>query len=175
MKRLLREFSHEDAYCWFETHGVPLTTQEDECVFPQSQNSESVILCLKREAESAGVEIRTGCPVQSIERSDNGGLQLVFDEGATTPCLFDRVALTTGGAPRGEGHDWLSALGHKIEKPCPSLYTFNINTPYVDENNVMKYSKETIGYTIIDRLWEVMRTVAYNQIIVLPYNMLDEK
>ena len=39
----------------------------------------------------------------------------------------------------------------------------------------MKYSKETIGYTIIDRLWEVMRTVAYNQIIVLPYNMLDEK
>ena len=129
MKRLLREFSHEDAYRWFEEHGVPLTTQEDECVFPQSQNSESVILCLKREAESAGVEIRTGCPVQSIERSDNGGLQLVFDGGATTPCLFDRVALTTGGAPRGEGHDWLSALGHKIEKPCPSLYTFNINTP----------------------------------------------
>lgn len=64
-----------------------------------------------------------------------------------------------------------------IKDPLVFMYlnTFNINTPYVDKNNVMKYSKETIGYTVIDRLWEVMRTVAYNQIIVLPYNMLDEK
>ena len=37
MKRLLREFSHEDAYEWFEREGIPLTTQEDNCVFPVSQ------------------------------------------------------------------------------------------------------------------------------------------
>ncbi len=128
MKRLLREFSHEDAYRWFEAHGVPLTTQDDECVFPQSQNSESVILCLRREAEAAGVEVRTGCPVIAVRRREGEGLLLVYDETGERNELFDRVAITTGGAPRGEGHNWLSALGHKIEKPCPSLYTFNINT-----------------------------------------------
>lgn len=127
MKRLLREFSPKDAYRWFEERGVPLTTQEDECVFPQSQNSESVILCLKREAEAAGVEVRTGHSVQSVERNADGSLHLVFSGDASAGEDFHRVAITTGGAPRGEGHDWLSALGHKMEKPCPSLYTFNIN------------------------------------------------
>lgn len=33
MKRLLKGFSHTDAYEWFENEGVRLTTQEDECVF----------------------------------------------------------------------------------------------------------------------------------------------
>ena len=37
MKRLLKGFSHTDAYEWFENEGVRLTTQEDECVFPVSQ------------------------------------------------------------------------------------------------------------------------------------------
>ena len=35
MKRLMKTFSHEDTYRWFEQHGVPLVTQEDECVFPR--------------------------------------------------------------------------------------------------------------------------------------------
>ena len=37
MKRLLMEFSHEDAYGWFEREGIRLTTQEDNFVFPVSQ------------------------------------------------------------------------------------------------------------------------------------------
>lgn len=64
-----------------------------------------------------------------------------------------------------------------IKDPLIFMYlnTFNINTPYVDSEDVMKYYKETIGYRLIDRLWEAMRTVAYHQIIVLPYYLLDEK
>ena len=39
MKRLLREFSHKDAYEWFEREGIRLTIQEDNCVFPVSQDA----------------------------------------------------------------------------------------------------------------------------------------
>ena len=35
MKRLFNVFDYHDAYEWFERHGVPLVTQDDECVFPQ--------------------------------------------------------------------------------------------------------------------------------------------
>jgi predicted flavoprotein YhiN len=45
MKRLFRIFSPQDAYQWFEKHGVPLVTQSDECVFPQDQDSHAVIDC----------------------------------------------------------------------------------------------------------------------------------
>ncbi|HAH49915.1 MAG TPA: aminoacetone oxidase family FAD-binding enzyme, partial [Balneola sp.] len=33
---------------------------------------------------------------------------------------------TTGGSPRPEGFKWLRELGHNIEEPVPSLFTFNM-------------------------------------------------
>ena len=39
VKRLFKVFDYHDAYDWFEHHGVSLVTQDDECVFPMSQDS----------------------------------------------------------------------------------------------------------------------------------------
>ena len=127
LKKLLREFSHEDVYNWYEAHGVPLVTQEDECVFPQAQDSEAIIMCLTRNAKRAGVELRTSCGISSIVRTADDKLELALPEGRKE--VFDKVVLTTGGASRCEGYDWLKALGHKMESPCPSLFTFKINDP----------------------------------------------
>ena len=35
IKRLFNTFDYDDVYQWFEDHGVPLVTQEDNCVFPR--------------------------------------------------------------------------------------------------------------------------------------------
>lgn len=48
MKRLLREFSHEDTCAWFEREGVRLVTQEDQCVFPKSQDAMEIVNTLMR-------------------------------------------------------------------------------------------------------------------------------
>lgn len=50
MKRLFKTFDYHDAYEWFERHGVRLTVQEDQCVFPASQDSHTIINCLTHEA-----------------------------------------------------------------------------------------------------------------------------
>lgn len=126
MKRLLREFGPQDTFQWFEDNGVPLVTQEDECVFPRSQNSESIILCLRRAAADAGVEVLTAHAVRKVKEGIGGRLEVDFGD-AHAARTFDLVALTSGGAPHGEGHDWLAATGHKIAPPCPSLFTFNLN------------------------------------------------
>lgn len=57
MKRLMKTFSHEDTFKWFEKHGVQLVTQEDECVFPKAQDSHAIIDCLVRQANELGVTI----------------------------------------------------------------------------------------------------------------------
>ncbi|HCV15372.1 MAG TPA: aminoacetone oxidase family FAD-binding enzyme, partial [Rikenellaceae bacterium] len=49
MRRLLQEFGNKETIEWFESRGVPLVTQEDGCLFPESQNSESIINCFHRE------------------------------------------------------------------------------------------------------------------------------
>ena len=110
MKRLMKGFSQEDAYNWFERHGVRLTTQEDQCVFPMSQDSHTIINCFLAEARRHHIEIRTETKIGSLAQLSD----------------FDFIAVTTGGSPKGEGLRWLGDLGHEIAAPVPSLFTFQI-------------------------------------------------
>ena len=110
MKRLMNGFSQEDAYEWFERHGVRLTTQDDQCVFPMSQDSHTIINCFLAEARRYGIEIRTETKIDSLDQLSG----------------YDFIAVTTGGSPKAEGLRWLSDMGHTIELPVPSLFTFQI-------------------------------------------------
>lgn len=124
MKRLMKTFSHEDTYRWFEQHGVPLVTQEDECVFPKAQDSHAIINCLVRQANELGVTICCRHRLVNIHRMEDGRLKLEFENGAHR--VFHRTIITTGGSPNGRGLQYLAQLGHDIEPPVPSLFTFNI-------------------------------------------------
>lgn len=124
MKRLLKHFSHTDVYDWFEREGVALVTQDDECVFPASQDSQTVISCLTGLATRLGVRQQCGHSVMDIRRNADDTLHLCFANGREAD--FDRVAITMGGAPKGEGLQVFARLGHKIEQPVPSLFTFNV-------------------------------------------------
>lgn len=126
MKGLFKTFDYTDTYQWFEDRGIKLTTQADQCVFPASQDSESVILCLKREAQKNGVEIRTEHEVSKIEKLEDGRFRLSFRSKDKSPFYADRVAVTSGGTPLLKDLKHLQELGHEIEHPVPSLYTFNI-------------------------------------------------
>lgn len=110
MKRLMKGFSHEDAYEWFERHGVRLMTQDDHGVFPLSQDSHTIINCFLAEARRHGVEIRMESRIDSLEQLSD----------------YDFIAVTTGGSPKAEGLQWLADKGHEIVSPVPSLFTFQI-------------------------------------------------
>lgn len=129
MKRLFKVFDHEDAYRWFEAHGVPLTTQDDQCVFPKSQDSHSIINCLTGHAHRLGVKVMRSCSCSDIAPCEGEGFSLSFktEEGVRTE-RFDKVVVTTGGSPQRKGLDWLERLGHAISDPVPSLFTFSINS-----------------------------------------------
>ena len=111
LKRLFNVFNHQSAYGWFEVHGVPLVTQPDQCVFPAAQDSHAIIDCFLSLARRHHIEIRTSSKVSSLD--DVAG--------------YDFVAVTTGGSPKGEGLRWLADLGHEIEPPVPSLFSFAIH------------------------------------------------
>ena len=110
LKRLFRQFDYHDAYEWFERHGVRLTTQDDGCVFPASQDSHTIINCFLGEARRHDIKICTGVKVEALaDLSD-----------------YDYLAICTGGSPRAEGLRWLADAGHEIVPPVPSLFTLSI-------------------------------------------------
>jgi len=125
MKRLFKTFDYHDAYEWFESRGVELVTQDDECVFPRSQSSQSIIDCLTENARRLGVTIITHHALGQIVPREKC-LHLIFNNGQKEEDA-DRVIITTGGHPREDAFGYLKDLGHEITPPVPSLFTFNIN------------------------------------------------
>lgn len=124
MKRLFKQFDYHEVYKWFEDNGVPLVTQEDLCVFPKSQEASSVVNCLVNKARRLGVNVMTGYKLEKTIQTEDGRFMLYFKNGQTQ--IFDRVAITTGGSPNINDLNHLRELGHEIETPIPSLFTFNI-------------------------------------------------
>jgi len=127
LKKAFHTFSNKDTIRWFESRGVPLVTQSDNCVFPISQDSQSIIDCLLREAKRFRIEIAIGKGVRAITQFGDE-LEISFTNPEQTPQRFDKVIITTGGSPKKEGLKWLEKLNHKIENPVPSLFSFNMPT-----------------------------------------------
>ena len=124
LKRLFKRFDYNDAYQWFEAHGVRLVTQSDNCVFPFSQSSQTIIDCLTHTAQRLGVTICLKHTLTSIAKQQQGKIEVHFKDKPSR--TFDRVIITTGGSPRAVNLQYLEAIGNKIEMPVPSLFTFNI-------------------------------------------------
>lgn len=108
MKRLMKGFSQEDAYNWFERHGIRLTTQEDQCVFPMSQDSHTIINCFLAEAQRHSIVIRTETRIDSLDQLSDYGF----------------IAVTTGGMTT---QNTLMTQMIPIVPPVPSLFTFRID------------------------------------------------
>lgn len=127
-KELLGPFTRfhpRDTIAWFQSRGVTLKTEKDGRIFPTTDSSETIIQCLLGEAAKLGVEIQLRKRITSIEKTAEG-FQVEFKE--ENPLLCQALILATGSQP--SGHEWAKSLGHTIQDPVPSLFTFNIpNSP----------------------------------------------
>lgn len=121
-------FGPRDTIAWFEARGVTLKTEADGRMFPDTDDSATIIAALRTAADRAGVRLFTSMGVRSLARAAGGvGFDVIFtDDSAAT---FDRVLLATGGNKGSAGLAIAAALGHAIEPPVPSLFTFHIADP----------------------------------------------
>ena len=125
LKKAFNLFNNKDCVEWFESKGIPLVTQDDNCIFPVSQDSQTIIDCFLKECKRLGIEIQVGLAVKSINPKGEQ-FELDFDKNDVVSGTFDKLIVTTGGSPKRNGLDWLESLNHKIESPVPSLFTFNM-------------------------------------------------
>ncbi|WP_114781559.1 BaiN/RdsA family NAD(P)/FAD-dependent oxidoreductase [Botryobacter ruber] len=128
LKEAFKTFGARETISWFEKRGVALKAEADGRMFPVTDNSETIVDCLLREAGKAGVEVRTGVAVEHIApattpSADAPGFLLQLSNGKSLSA--DKVLVCTGGHPKSKSYDWLRELGHPVQEPVPSLFTFN--------------------------------------------------
>ena len=133
MKKLFHHFSPKDAYEWFEREGVRLVTQDDECVFPQSQDAMEIVLTLTSLMNRLGVNTLCGSKVSNIAKRDvcsdgNPLYSVTYTKAGNTHVMeADKVIVTTGGHPSPSGFDMLKGLDLEIVPPVPSLFSLCIS------------------------------------------------
>jgi predicted Rossmann fold flavoprotein len=123
VKKTFHQFFTTDTIEWFQTRGVVLKIEGDGRMFPASDSSETIIECLMKEVNKYKVEILLSKQVEKIEQFNGGFILTTADR-----CRLDAdyLCIATGGYPKTSMFDWLKDLGHSIEEPVPSLFTFNL-------------------------------------------------
>lgn len=124
----LHRFGPEETIEWFRARGVELWTQDDGRMFPTTDDSQTIIDCLEGAAAQAGVEVRTRSGIKSIARSETG-FTLETERGESLEAR--RVLIATGGTRVAAGARLAEQLGHTLEPPVPSLFTFKIDDPRI--------------------------------------------
>jgi predicted Rossmann fold flavoprotein len=123
LKKAFSQFDTTNTVEWFETKGIELKTEVDGRMFPITDNSQTIINCLTQQASDTGVSLEMQNAVLFIDRVENGFNLSLKDE---THVFVNKIIVATGGSPKLEGFEWLKELGHTIESPVPSLFTFNM-------------------------------------------------
>jgi len=117
------QFQALDTVEWFQKRGVELKTEDDGRMFPVTDDSATIINCLKTEAQKYHVTVKTRSRINKIVAAECGKYKLFIRN--EEPSVFDVVIIATGGSNRASTYGWLKDLGHSIEEPVPSLFTFN--------------------------------------------------
>ncbi len=121
------QFMTGDTMEWFENRGVPLKIEEDNRIFPESNNSQTIVDCLTESAKKVGVKLELNQNITRIEKIDSQ-----FEiETSKQMFIADKLLIASGSNSK----IWhlISKLGHKIIAPVPSLFTFNISDDRLKE------------------------------------------
>ena len=179
-------FQPADTIKWFEVHGVKLKTESDGRMFPVTDSSETIASCLREAAKNSGVKVHVGASLLKVEKNPRGGFRLeVRKAGVATegrdrnarvepsvalssskgrnkaevlPLQTKKLLIATGSDAKTR--EIIKSLGHAIEEPVPSLFTFNVKDERIEglagvavENVTLKMDALTQGGPILITHW----------------------
>jgi predicted Rossmann fold flavoprotein len=124
-------FQAADTVEWFESRGVRLKTEADGRMFPVTDSSETIAECLRLTAKKTGVDVRVGTGLLGVEKDSSNEFQLEIRNAARVFSIHTKKLLIATGSDR-KTLEIIQSLGHSVEKPVPSLFTFNLKDKRID-------------------------------------------
>jgi predicted Rossmann fold flavoprotein len=181
LKKAFHHFFTTDTIEWFKERGVETKTEADGRMFPASNESQTIIDCLLNEAAKykVGIEMNTDIKFISTENE-----KWILETAVGKRIDADYVCIAAGGAQKLSQSEWLIKLGHTVEPPVPSLFTFNMPQNGITklmglsvENAVVKIAGEKIQQSgpLLITHWgmsgpAVLKTSAYSAFLLANKN-----
>lgn len=121
LESIFRQFGVKETIEWFKNKGVKLKIESDGRMFPESNNSQTIIDCFLVESKKLKIDIEIGVTITSINIENEIFSLQTNDNQYLSKC----VVVATGGSNKMDGYTFLQPLGITILDPIPSLFTFN--------------------------------------------------
>jgi predicted Rossmann fold flavoprotein len=141
MRKAFYQFFATDTIQWFEERGVALHAESDGRMFPVTNQSQSVIDCLLKEADRYGVECRLSASVHQIKKNENSW-QVELDSGEVLRATY--ICIAVGGGNKESFFEWIRNLEHRIILPVPSLFTFQVPNHPITQLSGISVEKATV-------------------------------
>lgn len=119
-------FQPADTMQWFEERGVSLKVEQDNRVFPESDDSRTIIECFMTQARHLGILLQLQNGVEDF-RFEDGKCRIITTREEITSCS---LLIATGSSTRM--YELLASKGLQMVQPVPSLFTFNIKSPLLE-------------------------------------------
>ena len=139
-----QKFQAADTIKWFEDRGVNLKHESDGRMFPITDRSETIIDCFIKETNKHKVKLLNKKNVNAIKKLQDGRITLSINEDESF--IADSVLIATGSKPLG--YNLATALGHSITEIAPSLFTFKIDDPILENLSGTSFSNATLTLKI---------------------------
>jgi predicted Rossmann fold flavoprotein len=123
LKKAFHYFNTNDTIQWFAERKVELVAEADGRMFPSTNESQTIINCLLNEADRYAVKVLMQTDIKSIEKK---GETFILTSATHKEFVADELCIACGGFSKASMFHWLTMLGHTIETPVPSLFTFNM-------------------------------------------------
>lgn len=119
-----------DTVSFFEERSISLKTEQDGRMFPVSNSSQTIIDCFVNETKRLGIQVLKHSSVVGIQPIERNGKNIWEVTSIKKTYSCKKLLIATGSNPK----IWkmLEKLGHTIETPVPSLFTFNIKDERIE-------------------------------------------
>lgn len=140
LKGPFHTFCTGDVMEWFGERGVSLKIEEDGRVFPESDNSQTIIDCFLNEADNFNIKIIKQTIVQQLSKADD------FWKIETSKDTYQAKQLVMATGSNVKIWDLLKTVNHSVINPVPSLFTFNIKDDRIKD--LMGVSTEMVSLKV---------------------------
>jgi predicted Rossmann fold flavoprotein len=145
----LYAYGVKDVVDFFETHKVPLKLERGGRIFPANGEAADVNKALLDFVKLAGVEVRTGCEVKSLDIAE-GKIESV--ETSSGKIAAKAYVIATGGLSfpetgcTGDGYRWAEKTEHRLVKPEPALISVKLKQSWTAE--VSRFNLKNVKVTL---------------------------
>ena len=130
------QFGVPETFSFFESRGLPLVVQARKRAFPHTEKALDVYKTLEAYLKKGGVTVQTATPVTRVETKE-GRITAVYSGNTAFQAPVFLFATGSVSHPEtgstGDGFAWLRKLGHRVEKPTPTIVPLAVKDAWVKQ------------------------------------------